>query len=409
MPQTSLTHNADGLGFKLTLRIIIKYNEGTVFKELGELFEEFRQCREGGGEGGRAVMNTNKHKIVDANPRAADAMNQVYARPLTATAVLLFGLIVLALGIAICVNYGAKDIRFVTVWEAIFRFDADSSQHQIIHSLRLPRVLGGAIIGACLAVSGAIMQGMTRNPLADAGLLGLSAGAGFTLALVFAFWEGASYNALLLIAFLGAGLGAGLVFGLSSMARGGMTPIRLVLAGAAVTAMFTALSEGVALYYRIGKDLSFWYAGAVAGIRMSHLQIMLPWVAVALGGAIALSRSITLLSLGEDVARGLGLRTGRVKLAGLVIVLVLAGAAFSIAGAIGFVGLLIPHVTRRLVGVDYRWIIPCSAVLGALLVIFADLAARTINPGAEVPVAALIAIIGVPFFLYLARKEDRSL
>ena len=354
------------------------------------------------------MSTKSKHNVV-VDPPAAEAMDEVYARPWTATSIIVFGLIVLALGIAVCVNYGAKDIKLVTVWEAIFRFDPESSQHQIIHSLRLPRVLGGAIIGACLAVSGAIMQGMTRNPLADAGLLGLSAGAGFTLALVFAFFQGMSYNALLLIAFLGAGLGAGLVFGLSSMAKGGMTPIRLVLAGAAVTAMFTALSEGIALYYRIGKDLSFWYAGAIAGIRMSHLQITFPWVAAALIGAIALSRSITLLSLGEDVARGLGLRTGWVKLAGLIIVLVLAGAAFSIAGTIGFVGLLVPHVTRRLVGVDYRWIIPCSAILGALLVMVADLAARMVNPGSEVPVAALIAIIGVPFFLYLARKEDRSL
>ncbi len=354
-------------------------------------------------------MGTNSQQGAEVDVRTADAMNQIYARPWTGTAIIVIGLIALALGIAICVNYGYQDIKLITVWEAIFRFDPDSGEHQIIRALRLPRVLGGAIIGAGLSVAGAIMQGMTRNPLADSSLLGLTAGAGFALALVFAFFQGVSFNVLLLIAFLGAGVGAVLVFGLSSMARGGMTPVRLVLAGAAVTALLTAISEGIALYYRIGKDLSFWYAGAIAGIRMSQLEIMFPWVAVALLGAIALSRSITLLSLGEDVARGLGLRSGRVKLAGLAIVLILAGAAVAVAGAIGFVGLLIPHVTRKLVGVDYRWIIPCSAVLGALLVIIADLAARMINPGSEVPVAALIAIIGVPFFLYLARKEERSL
>lgn len=334
---------------------------------------------------------------------------QLRSRPLAATIVLTLGVAALALGVAVSASFGAADIGISVVWQAIFHFQPDETAHQIIHEIRLPRVLGGAMVGACFAVAGAIMQGMTRNPLVDSGLLGINAGAGFVLALLFAFWPGLPFLYIILLSFLGAGLGAGLVYGLGSMAKGGLTPVRLVLAGAALNALLVALSEGIALYFRVGQDLAFWYAGGVAGTKWQQLQMMLPFIGAALLVAIALSRSITMLSLGEDVARGLGQRTGLVKLAGTIVVLVLAGAAVAVVGAVGFVGLLIPHVTRRLVGVDYRWIIPCSAVLGSLLVVLADLAARMVNPPSETPLGAIVALIGVPFFLYLARKERREL
>ncbi|NKI20233.1 iron ABC transporter permease [Paenibacillus dendritiformis] len=331
------------------------------------------------------------------------------SRPWAGIIIIIGGLIALAFGLVLSISFGAADIRFATVWEAIFRFNPDVTQHQIIQELRLPRVLGGAMVGACFAVAGAIMQGMTRNPLADSGLLGLNAGAGFMLAICFAFFPGLPFMYLIMYGFLGAGLGAGLVYGIGSLAKGGLTPVRLVLAGAALSALLSALSEGIALYFKIGQDLAFWYAGGVAGTKWFHLKIMFPWIAAALIGAIAISRSITMLSLGDEIAKGLGQRTGLVKLAGTVIVLILAGAAVSVVGAVGFVGLIIPHLARYLVGVDYRWIIPCSAVFGSLLVVFADLAARMINPPFETPVGALIALIGVPFFLFLARKERREL
>ncbi|WP_256757423.1 iron ABC transporter permease [Cohnella sp. WQ 127256] len=331
------------------------------------------------------------------------------SRPWVATLILTGGLVALVFGIALSVSFGAADIKFSVVWEAVFSFNPDVTQHQIIQELRLPRVLGGAMVGACFAVAGAIMQGMTRNPLADSGLLGLNAGAGFMLAICFAFLPGLPFMYLIMYSFLGAAVGAGLVYGIGSLAKGGLTPLRLILAGAALSALLSALSEGVALYFHIGQDLAFWYAGGVAGTKWIQLKIMFPWIAAAIIGAIALSRSITMLSLGEDVAKGLGQRTALVKLAGVVIVLILAGAAVSVVGAVAFVGLIIPHLTRYLVGVDYRWIIPCSAVLGSLLVVIADLAARMVNPPYETPMGALIALIGVPFFLYLARKERREL
>jgi iron complex transport system permease protein len=330
-------------------------------------------------------------------------------RPFLALFILLGGLTLLALGLALSISVGAADIHLLTVWEAVFHFQPDLTQHQIIQELRLPRALCGAMVGASFAVAGAIMQGMTRNPLADPGLLGVNAGSGFALALCFAFWPGLPFPYIILFSFLGAGLGAGLVYGIGSLAKGGLTPVRLALAGAAVSTLLVALSEGVAIYYQVGQELAFWYAGGVAGTTRLHVAIMFPWIVVGLIGAMMLSRSITVLSLGEEMAAGLGQRTGRVKFAGALIVLILAGTAVSSVGMIGFIGLVIPHVARFLVGVDYRWIIPCSAVLGSLLMIFADIGARMINPPYETPVGALISLIGVPFFLYLARKERREL
>ncbi|WP_052339345.1 FecCD family ABC transporter permease [Gorillibacterium massiliense] len=333
----------------------------------------------------------------------------LYARPPIAILVMAGGLIALLFGIVLSVTFGAKDIHFLTVWDAVFHYDSSLKEHQIIHELRLPRVLGCMLVGSSLAVAGAIMQGMTRNPLADSGLLGLNSGAGFALAIIFAFFPGMDYKYLILYSFLGAALSTAFVYGVSASVKGGLSPMRLVLAGVTLSTLLTALSEGIALYYHIGQDLAFWYAGGAAGMRWMHLKIMFPWIVVALIGAFILSRSISLLSLGEEVARGLGLRTGLVKLLGGLIVVILAGTAVSVVGAVSFVGLLVPHLTRRLVGVDYRWIIPTSAVLGAVLVVLADLAARTVHPPFETPIGAMIAIIGVPFFLYLANREGGEL
>jgi len=332
-----------------------------------------------------------------------------HSRPIIAVIVLFGGAIALLFAIGLSISFGAADVSFTTVWQAVFQFNPDLTPHQIIRELRMPRVLGAAMVGSCFAVSGALMQGMTRNPLADSGLLGLNAGAAFMLAICFAFLPNLPYMYLIMFSFLGAGLGVGIVYGVGSMSRGGLTPMRLVLAGAAVSALLGALSEGVALYFRIGQDLAFWYAGGVSGTKWIHLQIMSPWIFAAMIGAVILSRSITLLSLGEEVSIGLGQKIKTIKIFGMLFVLILAGAAVSVVGAVGFVGLIVPHLTRFLVGHDYRWIIPCSIVLGALLVVLADLSARMINPPYETPIGALIAFIGVPFFLYLARKGGKEL
>ncbi|WP_438350281.1 FecCD family ABC transporter permease [Paenibacillus sp. FA6] len=332
-----------------------------------------------------------------------------HSRPQAAVLLLIFSSAALLLSIGWSTAFGAANISLATVWDAIVHFNPEILEHQIIQTIRLPRVIGGALVGACFAVAGAIMQGITRNPLADSGLLGINAGAGFVMALSFAFYPGLSFIYLMLFSFVGAGLGAGLVYGIGSLTRGGLTPIRLVLAGAALSSLLYALSEALAFHYNVDQDIAFWNAGGTAGTKWIHIKIVFPWIAVALTGALALSHSITLLSLGNDIAKGLGQHTTLVKLFSAIVVLILAGAAVSVIGAIGFVGLIIPHLARYVVGVDYRWIIPCSAVLGSLLVVLSDLAARMVNPPHEAPVSAVIALIGVPFFLYLARKQRREL
>ncbi|MCM3699933.1 iron ABC transporter permease [Paenibacillus macerans] len=331
------------------------------------------------------------------------------SRPLAATIVLIGGAALLVFAVCLSISVGAADIELRTVWNALFHFQPELTQHQIIMELRLPRALAAALIGAALAVAGAIMQGMTRNPMADSGLLGLNAGAGLALAICFAVMPGTPFLVMMFYSFIGAGLGAGLVFGVGSLSKGGLSPVRLTLAGAAVSMLLTAISEGIALYFRVGQDLAFWYAGAISGSTWFQIKMVSPWIAAGLIAALLLAKSITLLSLGEEVATGLGQKTGMIKLAGMIIVLVLAGSAVSIVGAIGFVGLMIPHVARFLVGVDYRWVIPSSALLGSLLLVFADILARMVHPPHETPIGALIAVIGVPFFLYLAMKQKGGL
>lgn len=323
--------------------------------------------------------------------------------------IIIGGIGLLAVIMAFSITMGAAKISLSTVWEALFHFNREDIQHLIVMDLRLPRVIASALVGASFAAAGAVMQGMTRNPMADSGLMGLNAGAGFALSICFAFFPGLSYLQTMLFSFIGASLGAGLTYGIASVRHTGASPMRLVLAGAAVSALLAALSQGIAMYFDVAQDIMFWTAGGVAGSTWEQVKLMVPWIGAALLGTIVLSRSISIMSLGEDVAKGLGLNTWLVKLLCSVMVLMLAGASVAVVGAVGFVGLVVPHLARFLIGRDYRWIIPSSAVLGSILVVLADLGARMLNPPFETPIGALIALIGVPFFLYLARKERRAL
>lgn len=315
------------------------------------------------------------------------------------------GLAVLLLAMAFSITKGASNIAMSDVLAAIFKFDKTNKQHLIVVDLRMPRVIASALVGASFAVSGAVMQGTTRNPLADSGLMGLNAGAGFALALSFAFFPGLPYLQVMLVSFMGAAFGALLVNGIASIRQGSASPMRLVLAGAAVSALLAALSQGIAIYFNISQNIMFWTAGGVAGSNWSQIVILTPWVLLALLSAMLLSRYITMLSLGEEVAKGLGVNTKVIVFLSSLIVLILAGSSVAVVGSVGFVGLIIPHITRFIVGGDYRFIIPVSAVLGALLMVLADLGARMLNPPFETPIGAVIAVIGVPFFLYLARKQ----
>lgn len=311
--------------------------------------------------------------------------------------------------IFLAVAFGAKDIHLQMVWAAVFDYNPKLTQHQIIYELRLPRVIGAAVVGAAFAVAGAVMQGVTRNPLADAGVLGINAGAMFVVALSFAFFPHMPYSYLMVVSFIGAVLSTVLIFIIGSATAGGLTPMRLTIAGAVMAALLHSLSSGVAIYYDLSQDLAFWYAGGVAGVKWEHLKFLVPIIFITIVFATVLGRSISLISMGDDVATNLGVKTNRTRILGMIIVVILAGVSVSAVGSIGFVGLVIPHIARKIVGVNYRLIIPMSALLGAMLLVLADLGARTVNPPKEIAIGIMVALIGVPFFLYIARKVGREL
>ncbi|MEH7534652.1 ferrichrome ABC transporter permease [Bacillus toyonensis] len=311
--------------------------------------------------------------------------------------------------IFLAISLGAKDIHLQTVWAAVLDYNPKLTQHQIIYELRLPRVIGAAVVGAAFAVAGAVMQGVTRNPLADAGVLGINAGAMFVVALSFAFFPHMPYSYLMIVSFIGAVLSTVLIFVIGSATSGGLTPMRLTIAGAVMAALLHSLSSGIAIYYDLSQDLAFWYAGGVAGVKWEHLKFLVPIILITIVFATVLGQSISLISMGDDVATNLGVKTNRTRILGMIIVVILAGVSVSAVGSIGFVGLVIPHIARKLVGVNYRLIIPMSALLGAMLLVVADLGARTVNPPKELAIGIMVALVGVPFFLYIARKVGREL
>ncbi|MBD2071852.1 iron ABC transporter permease [Leptolyngbya sp. FACHB-671] len=305
------------------------------------------------------------------------------------------------------ITFGAADINLSTVWQALTAFDG-STNHLIITTLRLPRALIALLVGAALAVAGALMQGLTRNPLAEPRILGISAGAALAVVAATFLIGTTSIETYTWFAFTGAAIAAVAVYSLGSAGRGGLSPLKLVLAGAVLDYLLSALMTGILILDRRTLDeVRFWLAGSVAGRDFNVLLQVLPYVSIGLIIAFSLGKQITTLTLGEDVARGLGLNTAWVKAIAIITVVLLAGSAVALAGPIGFVGLVIPHIVRFWVGVDYRWILPYAAVWGAVLLLIADLVARLIIKPQELPVGIMMALLGAPFFIYLARSQAK--
>ncbi|NEQ31700.1 MAG: iron ABC transporter permease [Leptolyngbya sp. SIO4C5] len=316
---------------------------------------------------------------------------------------LVAGLGLLLICLLLNLFLGAANIAPETVWQAVFQFDG-STEQLIIRTVRLPRAILAVVTGAALAVAGAITQGLTRNPLAAPDILGINVGA--ALAMVLSIFLGSGSDSRVWFAFTGAAITAIGVYWLGSMGRSGLTPLKLVIAGAALTYLLSSLTTGILiLSQRTLEDIRFWLAGSLAGQDLGSLLPVLPYVIAGLVGSLTLGRQLTLLALGEDVAQGLGLQTAWIKVAAAIVVVLLAGSAVALAGPIGFVGLVIPHVVRFGVGVDYRWILPYSMLAGGILLSVADMAARLIIRPQELPVGIMTALIGAPFFMYLARSR----
>lgn len=325
-------------------------------------------------------------------------------RPLTG---LLIGLPLLALALYGSIALGLTETRFTDI-VAAFAGPSEHPAQIVIRTVRIPRAVIAAGVGSALAVAGALMQALTRNPLASPGILGVNAGGALFVVVALFLLKSSSLSAFAWAAFLGAGLAGALVYALGSLGRAGMTPVKLTVAGAAMTALLTSMTQGLlVLQERTLDEVRFWLAGSVAGRDLELFYQVAPYLLIGLATAMLLGRSVTLLSLGEDVAKGLGQRTARVKALVAIAVVLLAGSSVAVAGPIAFIGLAVPHLARGLVGPDYRWVIPYSAVLGAILLLVADVGARFIIRPEEVPVGVMTALLGAPFFLYLARSEGR--
>ncbi|KON67849.1 iron ABC transporter [Peribacillus butanolivorans] len=303
--------------------------------------------------------------------------------------------------------FGAADATVKDVWLALTS-NATGDKISIIREIRLPREVAAIFVGAALAVSGAIMQGMTRNPLADPGLLGLTAGANAALAITLAFIPSANNLGIMSACFIGSAVGAIMVFGIGAMKKGGFSPLRIVLAGAAVSAFLFAVSEGVGIYFKVSKDVSMWTAGGNIGTSWSQLQVIVPFILIGILISFIFSRQLTILSLSEEVAVGLGQKTTQIKAILFVVIILLAGASVALVGNMVFIGLMVPHMVRAIVGTDYRFILPMSAILGATFMLLADTLGRTINSPYETPVIAVVAMIGLPFFLLIVRKGGKA-
>jgi len=301
--------------------------------------------------------------------------------------------------------YGYTDTTWMDAF-LTFMEPNGSNEHLIIRDVRFPRALIATFVGACLGVSGAIMQSITRNPLSSPSILGVNAGASFFVVLGVVFLSVQSLQTYMWLSFGGATFAFFLVFILSSAGREGLTPLKLTLAGSAITALFASFTQGLLVLNETALDqVLFWLAGSVANRPLQLLVNAIPYMSIALILSFLRAKELNVLSIGDDVAVGLGQRTIRTKFFFGACAVVLAGSAVAVAGPIGFVGIIIPHVIRSIVGLDQRWILPYSAIGGAILLLLADIASRYILMPQELPVGVMTALIGVPFFIFVARRK----
>jgi iron complex transport system permease protein len=315
----------------------------------------------------------------------------------TLAALLLVGLL--------SVWVGTRGIPFTSTWSVLWEPDG-SQASVIIHEYRIPRTLLALLVGMGLGLSGALMQSLTRNPLADPGLLGVSLGASTGVVVAIAFFGVATALGYVWFAFLGAAAASVLVYVLGASGRTLATPDRLVVAGAAVTAVLLAFNSAVLLLDpRAFDQFRFWTVGSLAGRDMDMVLIALPFVAVGLLLALGLAPSLNALAMGDQMGRALGVNVGRTRVLGAVAVMLLCGAATAAAGPIGFVGLVVPHIARFVVGPDQRWMLAYSMLLAPVLLIGADVLGRVLGSPGEIQVGIVTAFLGAPLFIALCRRR----
>ncbi len=325
-----------------------------------------------------------------------------------ALVLLAASLLVLAALVLGSLTVGVHPTPLATAMAALWRPDPLDIAHIIVVTERLPRTVVALVVGASLAVAGALMQALTRNPLASPGLMGVNSGAVFCIVLLVVALPAAPLSGYLWAAFAGAGVAGAASYFLGTLASRHDARLGIVLAGAAVTALFASFTQAVLVIEQESLEtVLFWLGGSVAGHRLADLPVVLLCVAAALTAALLLARRVDLMAASDDVARGLGQHVGRNRALVALVIVALAASAVSIAGSIGFIGLIVPHMARRLMPRAHRWLIPGCALLGAALLLGADILARLLIAPREVPVGVMTALIGVPLFIRLLRRPDR--
>lgn len=334
--------------------------------------------------------------------RADGSLSAIRRRRLIGLGALL--LILLAAVVA-SIAVGARPMDFGEIAHALFHADG-SDTDLILRTLRIPRTALALAVGLALGIAGALIQGHTRNPLADAGLLGINAGAALFVVLSIYLLGFATPSQYLWFAFAGSLAASVVVFGVSSIGGGGSSPLTLALAGAAVAMFLQAMTQTVILLDQTTLDgYRFWVVGSVAGRGPDVLWQILPFLVVGVALALASTPSLNVLSLGDDVARGLGTNVARSRAIGIVAITLLTGAATAACGPIAFVGLVVPHVARFVTGPDYRWLLPYAGLLGAIMVLLADVIGRVVVRPGELQVGIVLAMFGAPFFIALVRRR----
>jgi iron complex transport system permease protein len=320
-------------------------------------------------------------------------------------AILICFVALCVLAFFISLNLGSRNISISHIISAM----VDGGQgidYQIIHNIRLPRTLVAACVGVCLSLSGCLLQGVMRNPLAAPHLIGVSAGAGLAGVVILILYPGI-YYLLPPVAFAGALVTSLLVYLLAW--RHGLRPSRLILAGVAVSSFLGAMITALMIFFpdRVHSVLGF-MVGGLSAWTWKHLNIILPYAVLGFLLVNLMSRRLNILMLGDETAGSLGLHVERTRLCFIALAALLAASAVSVAGLLGFVGLIVPHMTRLIIGSDYRFLLPAGALFGAALVMICDTLARVALDPVEVPVGIIMALLGAPFFLYLLRSRPGS-
>ncbi|MFB9906181.1 FecCD family ABC transporter permease [Allokutzneria oryzae] len=336
------------------------------------------------------------------SPGDPDATVRRRRRRLTGLLLLLAALVVTVLA---SIAIGSKPIALADVWHALVS-PTGTEDDIVVGSLRVPRTMLGLVVGIALGVAGALMQGHTRNPIADPGLLGVNQGAAFAIVLSIFLTGTDDLYTLVWFGFAGALVATVAVFALGSVGKGGPTPVTLALAGAALSALLYALTSALVLLDAQSLEaFRFWRSGSLSGRDPEIVVQVLPFLAAGLVLALVNSPGLNALSLGEDVARSLGQSVVRTRVVGIAAVTLLTGAAVSACGPIGFVGLIVPHMARAVTGPDYRWLLPYSGLLGAVLLLASDVLGRVVARPGELQVGIMLALVGAPFFLFLVRRK----